>query len=237
MLKYVKLPLPIDAALMKAELQKLEGVTFIDHYNKPHYEGDWSVISLRSPSGKAENIVSIHASSDHAANTYQDTPLMDRCPYIKSVISQLHCEKTMIRLMKLNAGAVIKTHTDHDMNFESGEARFHIPIVTNDQVEFFVDEERITLKEGACWYLNLNLPHRVTNGGTTDRIHLVIDCIVNDWVSDQFSNPGFLRKEIDAPQQQQYSSRQRKLIIAELRRMNTAQSHSLADKMEAEHEA
>lgn len=237
MLKYVKLPLPIDAALMKAELQKLEGVTFIDHYNKPHYEGDWSVISLRSPSGKAENIVSIHASSDHAANTYQDTPLMDRCPYIKSVISLLHCEKTMIRLMKLNAGAVIKTHTDHDMNVEAGEARFHIPIFTNDHVEFFVDDERMPLKEGECWYLNLNLPHRVTNGGTTDRIHLVIDCLVNDWIKEQFNNLAYLRKEIDAPQQSVYSVEQKALIIAELRRMNTQQSHQLADKMGADHEA
>ena len=36
-------------------------------------------------------------------------------------------------------------------------------------------------------YLNLSRPHAVRNRGTTDRIHLVIDGVVNPWLLDQFA--------------------------------------------------
>ena len=38
---------------------------------------------------------------------------------------------------------------------------------------------------GECWYLNLSKPHRVHNRGATERMHLVLDCVVNDWLDDQ----------------------------------------------------
>ena len=38
----------------------------------------------------------------------------------------------------------------------------------------------VTNPEVECWYHNLNLPHWVAIRGATDRIHLVIDCVVND---------------------------------------------------------
>ena len=44
------------------------------------------------------------------------------------------------------------------------------------------------MKEGECWYLDLSLPHWVENHGKTDRIHLVIDCLVNDWLRELILN-------------------------------------------------
>ena len=38
------------------------------------------------------------------------------------------------------------------------------------------------MREGECWYLRLSEPHRVINDGDTDRVHLVIDAIVDDWM-------------------------------------------------------
>ena len=38
----------------------------------------------------------------------------------------------------------------------------------------------LPMGEGECWYINFNLPHRIHNRGTTDRVHLVIDCVLND---------------------------------------------------------
>jgi quercetin dioxygenase-like cupin family protein len=49
-------------------------------------------------------------------------------------------------------------------------------------VEFLLQGRRIEMREGEAWYLDLNLPHAVANRGRTDRIHLVVDCVVNDWV-------------------------------------------------------
>jgi len=39
------------------------------------------------------------------------------------------------------------------------------------------------MAEGECWYLDFNLPHYVDNRSSDDRIHLVVDCHVNDWVT------------------------------------------------------
>ena len=38
------------------------------------------------------------------------------------------------------------------------------------------------MQEGECWYLDLSLPHRVQNRSNVDRIHLVVDCLLNDWL-------------------------------------------------------
>ena len=63
-----------------------------------------------------------------------------------------------------------------------------MPVITHDAGEFYLDQERIYLKEGECWYLNFNLPHSMINNSDIDRIHLVIDARVNDWVKDIFSD-------------------------------------------------
>jgi hypothetical protein len=44
------------------------------------------------------------------------------------------------------------------------------------------------MEAGECWYVNVDLPHRVNNRGTTERIHLVIDCVVDEWLRDQFAH-------------------------------------------------
>ena len=45
----------------------------------------------------------------------------------------------------------------------------------------------MTLAPGETWYLNVNLPHSVTNGGDEPRVHLVVDCEVNGWLRELFS--------------------------------------------------
>jgi len=47
------------------------------------------------------------------------------------------------------------------------------------------------MQEGEYWYLDLSRPHRVENRSQIDRVHLVIDCVLNDW----------LRATIDAGQE------------------------------------
>jgi quercetin dioxygenase-like cupin family protein len=61
--------------------------------------------------------------------------------------------------------------------------RLHIPITTNAQLEFYLNKQRVIMQEGECWFLNFNYPHAVNNLGKTDRIHLVMDCNVNDWLA------------------------------------------------------
>lgn len=234
MLKYLQLNQQFDTTALLPEVNKLAATWWKEHYNKKHYEGSWSVIPLRSAGGDPDNIYSLHLSANSTIQ-YKDTPLLEQSPALQQVIGFFQCEKTAVRLMKLNAGAVIKEHTDHDMNFEQGEARFHIPVVTNDNVEFYLSDERVPMKEGECWYLNLSLRHRVVNGGDNDRIHLVIDCIVNDWVKEQFEKNAAIRKEEEnIAEGPVMSAEEKKNMIASLRQLNTPVSNELADKIEAE---
>jgi len=40
------------------------------------------------------------------------------------------------------------------------------------------------MKKGECWVLDPNYPHTVDNTGQEDRIHLMIDCKLNEWWRD-----------------------------------------------------
>jgi mannose-6-phosphate isomerase-like protein (cupin superfamily) len=65
---------------------------------------------------------------------------------------------------------------------ESGVARLHVPLRTNRRVDFRLNGTRVRMKPGECWYLRLSDPHSVANRGRTDRIHLVVDVRVDDWL-------------------------------------------------------
>jgi mannose-6-phosphate isomerase-like protein (cupin superfamily) len=228
-IKYLQLPFQFDAARMQAEVAALTDKYWKEHYNKKHYEGGWQILALRSFNGDPGNTFSSHTT----VMQYADTPLLAACPCIQRVLAQLPGTKTSVRLMNLEAGAHIKEHTDQDISFEEGEARIHIPIQTNNRLAFFVEDEQIVMREGECWYLNLQLRHRVRNDGDTNRIHLVVDCLVDEAVKQLFNSDAVLqRKMIDAPTPAPVNLQDQLEIIQNLRLQNTPFTHQLADEME-----
>jgi hypothetical protein len=94
-----------------------------------------------------------------------------------------------VRLLRLAAGSIIREHTDSSLGEEGGDVRLHIPVVTNPSVEFYLAGKRVPMQAGECWYLDLSLPHRVQNLGASERVHLVIDCVLNDWLRALICNP------------------------------------------------
>jgi hypothetical protein len=84
--------------------------------------------------------------------------------------------------MRLTPGSVIKEHNDNDLDVEHGVVRIHIPIITNPGVEFELNRSRIVMQPGSAWYLRLSDPHRVANRGASDRVHMVVDALANDWM-------------------------------------------------------
>lgn len=184
MVERLQLPLHFDPDRLRQDLHQVLAEEWIGHFNTNDYEGDWSIAPLRQPSTAVHPIQAVY--SDPSAKDYVDGPLLKRCPYFAEVLGHFNCTVNSTRLMRLHAGAVIKEHRDHALAFEDGEARIHIPVVTNPEVAFYLQGERVEMKEGEVWYLNFSLPHSVVNGGTTDRVHLVIDCVVNDWLRAEF---------------------------------------------------
>ena len=157
---------------------------------------------------------------------------LEESPYLQKVLHTFQCPLLAVRLLRLNAGAIIKEHCDLELNFEKGEIRLHVPIITHDDVEFYLDNERVHLKEGECWYLNFNLPHSIINNSNIDRIHLVIDATVNDWVKDIFSDKAIsIKKEIDNPANY-IDPAIKKQMILRFREMNTETGNRLADELE-----
>jgi hypothetical protein len=113
--------------------------------------------------------------------------MLERCSYIPKVLKTFECELESVRLLRLGVQSNIIEHRDYMLGFEDGVARIHIPVETNPLVEFRLKGEVLQMREGEAWYLNFNLPHSVANDGKDARIHLVIDCLVNDWVSNIFA--------------------------------------------------
>ena len=55
-----------------------------------------------------------------------------------------------------------------------------ISATSNTEVDFRLNGSAVVMAPGECWYLRLSDPHSVANRGTTDRVHLVVDAVVND---------------------------------------------------------
>jgi hypothetical protein len=176
----LRLPLSFDPDLLVRDLAALSSVDWIAHFVKQNYEGDWSVIPLRGVAGAKHPVQMIY--SDPTATAFEDTPMLAACPYFREVLAAFECEVQCVRLMRLTPGSVIKEHGDNDLDVEAGMARVHIPITTNDAVEFELNRRRIVMAPGSAWYLRLSDPHRVANKGEADRVHLVADLVVNDWL-------------------------------------------------------
>ena len=183
----LRLAVRFDPGALRADLARLEELEWIDHFVKQNYEGTWRVLPLRAPKGAVHPIKMIY--SDPTCDTFVDTPLLARCPYFQGVLAAFSCPLHAVRLMKLAPGSIIKPHTDHDLAAENGKARLHIPVATNPDVDFRLNGERIVMQEGECWYLRLSDTHEVANQGQTDRVHLVLDAIVNPWLEKQLTEP------------------------------------------------
>ena len=177
----LRLPYTFDAELLARDLRGLDAVSWTRHFVPQNYEGDWSVIPLRCKAGATHPIMMI--ASDPTCRVFEDTPLLAACPYFGRMLATFQAPLRTVRLMRLTAGSLIKEHTDLDLSFEDGTVRFHIAVLTNPDVEFHLNRRRVVLEAGSAWYLRLSDPHSVANRGTTDRVHMVIDLDVNDWIA------------------------------------------------------
>lgn len=181
-----KLALSFDSGQLLSDLGQLGQDEWIDHFVKQNYEGSWQAIPLRAQAGATHPIQQIF--SNPGCDEFCDTDHLKRSHYFTKVLKQFQCDLLSVRLMKLNAGSRIKEHIDPDMGLEDGYARLHIPITTNPQMEFWLNEKQVVMNPGECWYLRLSDPHYLVNNGDTDRVHIVLDVKANEWLSSMIHN-------------------------------------------------
>ena len=188
-----------DIQLIEKIHEKLKALdlNFKNHYSNYNKKQSWSAISLR---GYYPDITRIEKPiemskkwkeehKDEVAEI-QDTELRKEFPEVDKLLEDFDGRFHRIRFMRLApGGGELERHTDQvdpDSGGDIGKlARIHFPIKTNPHVMFTTwdlqgDENCVNMSEGEFWFLDTRKPHRAINGGTEERIHLVIDVEVTD---------------------------------------------------------
>ena len=175
----IRLPLRYDAEAMAADVEAASLGDYI------YYD----VIPLRAPAHLVDPSMPPPPATDYADGSWtewRDTAVLRASPYLTEVVETFRARTkvTLVRLLRLEAGAVVKEHTDPTLALEQEKSviRLTIPILSNDGVEFLLNGERVPMRPGECWYLRLSDPHRIINAGATERINLSIYVVPNAWV-------------------------------------------------------
>lgn len=170
----VLLGIRFDAEELAREVHALDLRDFVEY----------SVIPLTAPTAKPAV-----GEIDYADGSWADwhpTDWLDACPTIASIVDHFgrRTTVTLVRLLRLAAGGIVAEHTDPTLGLEQPRSviRLTVPIITNDDVEMHLNDSLVPMRPGDCWYLRFSDPHRVTNRGLQERIHLSIDMVPNAWV-------------------------------------------------------
>lgn len=166
-----------------------------DHYSNYNAKHAWGALSVRGYSPDVSMIAkpsemnakwkAAHADTDFHL---QDTVLRAQLPALEPLLKTFgDVEWHRIRLMRLQpGGGELQRHTDQvdaDSGFGIGQLmRIHVPLKTNPHVIFTVwnanDEPRqVHMPAYSAYALDTRWPHRAINGGTDERIHLVMDAV------------------------------------------------------------
>ncbi len=173
-----RLPFRFDSGGLRADVDQMDPAEWVPHFNTGYYEGEWSGVALRSVGGKTGELYP----DPTAGADFADTPLLDRAPNVRAALATFRCPLLAVRFLRLGPGSRIREHRDYNLGFADGEVRIHVPISTGPEVNFLLDGEPVPMAEGEAWYLDLNRRHSVVNNGSSSRIHLVVDCVVDQWL-------------------------------------------------------
>lgn len=155
--------------------------------------GGWTSIPLHSVGGEIGEDASAangkHASRD--ASIFAATSVATVCPTIMQLterVARVGEGLLKVRLMKLEPGAHIGEHRDFfgctssGSDGGSGIQRFHIPIITHPNVQFWVNREKYFLEPGKLYAVDVSQRHSVLNRSDDVRVHLVFDVASTDRV-------------------------------------------------------
>jgi hypothetical protein len=175
-----RLPMSFDAERMAQDVSALQLGTFVEY----------DVMPLRAPAHIVDPAIPPPPpTADYADGSWTDwldTAALVASPYLSQVIDTFRAKTrvTLVRLLRLAAGGVVKEHCDPTLglHIESSVIRLTVPVLVNDDVEFYLNGRLVPMRPGECWYLRLTDPHRIVNAGSTERINLSIDMQPNAWV-------------------------------------------------------
>jgi len=184
-MKAVKLPYAFNAQRLLAEVETIPDSYFRQIINPYVDEGDlfgFPLVELTQLEGESESKM-------------MPKPVLEERPYLRSVLDELPGKIHTYRIHILKPGGVIREHRDTWKSPDWGVFRLHVPVVTDDKVETYLDGQRVILQPGECWFLDFDWPHQITNHGTQDRIHLIIDVHMDKQWQENLHEWGYRNEE------------------------------------------
>lgn len=186
----VRLRKTFDVERLRRDLEACERYTWVPETDGGMSEHqDWDVLPLVSRGGRLDD----GSAGTNSLLPFRATELLERVPYFREVLESFKAPLRSVRISAIRPGGIIREHSDTDVfDIRNGDLiRLHIPIVTNDDVEFLIGGERCVWKPGELWYGDFSRLHSVKNHGTTTRVHLLVGAEVNDEILSLFP-PEFL---------------------------------------------
>jgi len=161
---FIKLPIQFDAATLEREVRDLPASSWV-----PHPTG--------FPGNEAVRLVTVNgAPTDAFEGPMRPTDNLDRMPYVKQLMGELGGVWSRSRLMGLGPGAEVPEHVDAHYHWRT-HVRIHVPILTDPRVLFSCGDETVHMAQGECWMFDSFRWHKVENGWTERRVHLVLDTV------------------------------------------------------------
>lgn len=152
--KFIKTGKKYDVEKIISELESIN-YAINSNNNLQTWRGDFDVFD---PINK-ERTAKTHFEETDITECYYDIP------YINSIIKENNLYRT--RVMTLRSKECYSYHTDPT-------PRMHIPVTTNNNCMFIVDEEILRMESvGHLYWLDTRLKHLALNGSFEDRIHIV----------------------------------------------------------------
>ena len=170
-----RLPLAMDLPALLQALARVEAGAWQAHFNRGYHEGDWSGVALVS----AED-APVPLAPGRGAPVRQDWWRHETA--WQAALWPFRASLQAARLLRLGEGARIHEHRDPDLGRPGGCLRLHVPLLSPPGVEFIVDGLQVPMQAGECWFVDLSRAHRVHNPGPGERIHLVLDCLADNWL-------------------------------------------------------
>jgi hypothetical protein len=162
---FIQLPLKFDDRRLAAEVSEIEERAWRPH--PQNYPGN-SMLPLIAADGDPAN--------ESFGGDMRPTPHLERCAYLKQVMSSLGVVLGRSRLMRLAGQAEVTPHADQGY-YWIDRVRIHVPIVTQPAVRFECGDGAVHMAAGECWIFDTWRVHRVLNDDTRQRIHLVVDTV------------------------------------------------------------
>lgn len=177
----VRLPLRFDVTRLRTDVDALDLREFV-YYDVLPLTAPAHLVDPSRPPPPTD-------CDDYADGTWTewlDTSALNEASYLRSVVEtfRAHTRVTLVRLLRLEPGAVVQEHTDPTLGLDVPDSvvRLTVPIVSPEEVCFLLNGRPVPMQPGECWYLRLCDPHAITNGSAVVRINLTIDMEPNAWV-------------------------------------------------------